>query len=156
MRKSNPQIKTQPPVEQTPAVPELPQDVKPEEIERSFSPLPESAAVEVPKLDSGIDLENAHSNEREMQNHLDSPSHCAETEAEIVPEPAGLLSAPTADLGSTTQDPDVKVITDDHVESKEATTDEQQIGGAEISSDEPSQSVPTSDAIQVVSPALAS
>lgn len=156
MRKSNPQIKTQPPAEQAPVVPDLPQDNKPEESEMGVSPLPEGVALGPPKLDSGIDLENTHSNEREMQNHLDSPSHCAETEAEIVPEPAGLLSAPTADLGSTTQEPDVQVSTDDHVEPKEATTHEQQVGGAEISSDEPSQNVPTSDAIQVVSPALAS
>jgi len=156
MRKSNPQIKTQPPVEQTPAVPELPQDVKPEEIERSVSPLPESAAVEVPKLDSGIDLENAHSNEREMQNHLDSPSHCVESEPEIVPEPAGLLSVPTVDSDPTPQQPEIEINADDQVETKEAPTDEQQVSGADISSDEPSQIAPISEAMHIVSPIPAS
>ena len=156
MRKSNPQIKTQPPVEQTPAVPNLPQDDKREDMERSVSPLPNSAALEPPKPDSGIDLENAHSNEREMQNHLDSPSHCVGSEAEVAPEPAGLLSAPTVDSDSTPQQPDVELITDDHVEPKEATTDGQQVSGAEISFDDPSQSAPISEAMNIVSPIPAS
>jgi hypothetical protein len=155
MRKSNPQIKTQPPVEQTPAVPELPQDNKPEYIERSVSPLPSSVTPEPPKLDSGIDLENAHSNEREMQNHLDSPSHCVESAAEIVPEPAGLLSAHTVDSDTTIQQPEVVANTEDHIDAEEATTDEQQVGGAEELSDEPSQTVPMSDAMHVISPMTA-
>jgi hypothetical protein len=156
MRKSNPQIKTQPPVELTPAVPDLPRDKNPEDVERSVSPLPESVAPEPPKLDSGIDLENAHSNEREMQNHLDSPNHCAGSEVEAVPEPAGLLSAPTVDSDIPTQQPDVVVNADDHIDPEEATTDEQQVAGAEKSSDEPNQSVPMSDAMHVVSPTIAS
>jgi hypothetical protein len=156
MRKSNPQIKTQPPVELTPAVPELPQDNNLEDVERSVSPLPESVAPGPPKLDSGIDLENAHSNEREMQNHLDSPNHCVESEVEAAPEPAGLLSAPIVNSDTTTKQPDAEVNADDHIDPEEAATDEQQVAGAEKSSDEPSQSVLMSDAMHVVSPMTAS
>ena len=156
MRKGNPEIKTQPPAEKAPVVPDLPRDNEPEEIERSFSSLPDSVALEAPKPDSGIDLENAHSHECEMQNRLHSPSHCAQSEAETVPEPAELLSAPIADLDSTTQPTGVEVDTDNHVEPEEVKTDEQQVGGAEISSDEPSQSAPTSEAMHIVSPTPAS
>lgn len=156
MRKSNPQIKTQPPVEQTPAVPHLPQDKNPEEVEMGVSPLPDSAALEPPKPDSGIDLENAHSNEREMQNHLDSPNHCVDSEAEVLPQPAGLLSAPTVDLATTTQRTDAVADTNAHIEPVETTTDEQQVGGAETLPDESNHSVPVSDAMHVISPTPAS
>jgi len=173
MRKSNPQIRTQPPVEQTPAVPEVPRETSPEGIERSASPQPAAAPISPPKLDSGIDLENSHSNEREMQNHLDTPRDCPESEIEVVPEPTELVSEPTIDLDTTTQEPDVVIETDDahngpteatsdeqqpddvvttdtHIDPLKATTEEEQVGGAE----EPSstkQSVPISDAMHVVS-----
>ena len=150
MRKSNPQIRTQPPAEQAPAVPDVPQDVNSEQLERSVSPQPAVTATQPPKLDSGIDLENAHSNEREMRNHLESPSRGVESEAEVLQEPAEPISNPTVLSDSTSQRPEGVVDTDTHAEPTAAIRDEQQAGGAE-SSPEPGQSVPMSDALHVVS-----
>jgi hypothetical protein len=151
MRKSNPQFRTQPPAEQAPAVPDMPRDVSPERIERSVSPQTRGVPLQPPKLDSGIDLENTHSNAREMQNHLHAPNHGVERETEVLQEPAGLLSEPTTATDTTTQQADAVVHSDTNVDSTRAMTNEQQVGGAESPS-VLSEGVPMSGAMHVLSP----
>jgi hypothetical protein len=151
MRKSNPQIRTQPPAEQAPAVPDMPRDASPERNERSVSPQPRAVPLQAPKLDSGVDLENTHSNEREMQNHLDSPNHGVESEAEIPQEPASSLSEPAVVTDARLPHADAVALSDTRVEPTRTMSDEQQVSGAESPS-VLGEGVPMSEAMHVLSP----
>lgn len=131
MRKSNPQIRTQPPADQAPAVPDVPRNISPERNGIVVSPQPVGAALQSPKPDSGIDLEDAHSNEREMQNHLNSSSTGAGEGGADLQDAAGLLSKATVISDPVLQESDSTVNTGAHTNPSAAVTEGQQTEGAE-------------------------